>query len=290
MAAESSTPGERFWVKFHFKTDQGIRCLTSEEAAVIGGKDPSHHHKDLYDAIERGEHPAWTLKVQVMPEAAAASYRFNPFDLTKVWPYADYPLIPVAKMVLNRVPDNYFAETEQSAFNPGHMVPGIGPSPDPMLQARLFAYGDAHRYRLGANHNHLPVNAPKGVPGGARNYERDGAMRFDANGGRSKNYEPNSFDGPKQTPGPANPVLTVGGPTGRYALPAHAEDNDFAQAGALYRVMDEPARARLIGNISGSLAQVSRNDIIERSIANFRNADPEYGRRLAEGVAARRGK
>ena len=281
---------ERSWVKFHFKTDQGIQCLTSEEAAIIGGKDPAHHHKDLYDAIERSEHPSWTLKVQVMPEAAAATYRFNPFDLTKVWPYEDYPLIPIAKMVLNRVPDNYFAETEQSAFNPAHMVPGIGPSPDPMLQARLFAYGDAHRYRLGANHNQLPVNAPKAVPGGAMNYERDGAMRFDANGGRSKNYEPNSFDGPKEMPAANNPTFTVSGPTGRYALPAHRDDNDFVQAGALYRVMDEAARARLIGNIAGSLAQVSRNDIIERSIENFHKADPEYGRRLVEAIAARRKK
>src|SRR5690606_18944869 len=134
--------GERFWVKFHFKTDQGIRTLTSQEAARLGGESPTALHDDLYAAIESGNHPSWTLKVQVMPEAEAATYRFNPFDLTKVWPHADYPLIPIGRLVLDRVPDNHFFETEQSAFNPAHFVPGIGPSPDPMLQARLFGYGD----------------------------------------------------------------------------------------------------------------------------------------------------
>jgi catalase len=190
---------ERFWVKFHFKTDQGIRNLTSEESARVCGENPQHHQHDLHAAIERGDFPSWTMKVQVMPEADAASYRFNPFDLTKVWPYADYPLIEIGKLVLDRNPDNYFAHVEQAAFDPGNFVPGVGPSPDKMLQGRLFAYGDAHRYRLGVNHTQIPVNAPLGVPGGATHYGRDGAMRFDGNGGRTKNYEPNSFDGPQQT-------------------------------------------------------------------------------------------
>src|SRR5262249_16311319 len=159
-------------------------CLTGEEAAQAAGRDPWYMHKDLYDAIERGEFPSWTFRVPVMPEAAAETYRFNPFDLTKVWPYADYPLITVGKIVLNKLPENFFAETEQAPFDPGNFVPGIGPSPDRMLQARLFAYGDAHRYRLGINHTRLPVNQPKGVAGGAQNYGRDGAMRFDGNSGR----------------------------------------------------------------------------------------------------------
>lgn len=279
--------GERFWVKFHVKTEQGIKTLTSEEAAAISGKDPAHLHKDLYDAILRGEFPAWTLKVQVMPEAEAASYRYNPFDLTKVWPYKDYPLISVGRVVLDRLPENYFAEVEQSAFDPANFVPGIGPSPDRMLQARLFAYGDAHRYRLGVNHTQLPVNAPQGVPGGAKNYGRDGYMRAE-NGGRSKNYEPNSYEGPQQTNEASGLGWNVSGHTGTYVPHKHAEDNDFVQAGALYRVMKEDERARLVENLAGSLAQVSRADVIERSISHFRAADEELGRRLAAAVAAKR--
>lgn len=281
--------GERFWVKFHFKTDQGIRCLTSEEAARVGGDNPQHHQQDLRTAIERGEAPSWTLKVQVMPEAEAPSYRFNPFDLTKVWPYADYPLIEIGKLVLDRNPENFFAAVEQAAFDPGNFVPGVGPSPDKMLQARLFAYGDAHRYRLGINHTQIPVNAPRGVAEGAANYGRDGAMRFDDNGGRSKNYEPNSFDGPRQTNDPHYAGLTGEGVSGTYAPVHHAEDDDFVQAGMLYRVMPEDARERLVANIAGSLGRVSRPDIIERSVGHFRNADPEYGARVEAAVKAQRG-
>src|SRR2546427_730213 len=195
-------------------TDQGIRCLTSPEAEIAGGKDPAFLQKDLYEAIGRGDFPSWTLKVQVMREQNASSYRFNPFDLTKVWPYRDYPLVPIARLVLNRVPDNYFADVEQAAFDPANFVPGIGPSPDRMLQARLFAYGDAHRYRLGINHTRLPVNAPRGVDGGARNYGPDGAMRFDAKGARAKNYEPNSFGEPVQTSEAYEHGLPLSGTTG----------------------------------------------------------------------------
>ncbi|MDI1480482.1 catalase [Polyangium sp. y55x31] len=281
--------GERFWVKFHFKTDQGIQCLTSEQAAAIGGKDHSFHHKDLYDAITRGEYPSWTFNVQIMPEADAAHYRFDPFDVTKVWPYKDYPLIPIGKLVLDRLPDNYFAETEQSAFDPGNMVPGIGPSPDRMLQARLFAYGDAQRYRLGINHTRLPVNAPQGVVGGARNYGRDGAMRFDDNGGRGKNYQPNSHDGASPTGERYDLGIALSGHTGPQAHPRHAENDDFVQAGALYRVMKEDEKERLVQNLSGSLAQVSREDVIERSIGYFAKADEELGRKLRGAVAALRG-
>lgn len=280
--------GERFWVKFHFKTEQGIKCLTSEEAAVAGGQDQMYCHKDLYGAIERGDFPAWTLKAQIMPEGDAAKYRVDPFDVTKVWNYRDYPLLPIARVVLNRLPDNYFAEVEQAAFDPSHFVPGIGPSPDRMLQARLFAYGDAHRYRLGINHSRLAVNEPKGVPGGARNYGRDGAMRFDDNGGRTKNYEPNSFDGPVQTGEELYAGLNVSATSGHYPQVLREVD-DFKQAGDLYRLQQADAQQRLVDNIAGSLAQVSRDDIIARSIEHFRKADAEFGRRIAEGVAARRG-
>ena len=276
--------GERFWVKFHFKTDQGIRCLTNEEAAWIAGANPQHHQHDLRTAIEHGQHPSWTLKVQVMPEAEAATYRFDPFDLTKVWPYADYPLIEVGKLVLDRNPENFFAEVEQAAFDPGNFVPGVGPSPDRMLQGRLFAYGDAHRYRLGINHTQIPVNAPKGVPGGATNYGRDGAMRFDGNGGRSKNYEPNSFGGPKQTGEPLYAGLESDGVSGSYAPVRHAEDDDFVQAGMLYRVMKPAERERLVQNLGAGLAQVSNAGIVERSLGHFAQADPEYGVRVAVAV------
>jgi catalase len=280
--------GERFWVKFHFKTDQGIRCLTTEEAQRLGGKDPTHLHKDLHDAIGAGQFPSWTVKVQVMPEREAADYRFNPFDLTKVWPYRDYPLVPIGRLVLDRLPDNHFAEVEQAAFDPGNFVPGIGPSPDRMLQARLFAYGDAHRYRLGINHTRLPVNEAKGRAGGARNYGRDGLMALGTNGGRSRNYEPNSHEGPAQTGERYDLGYPVTGSVAPFAPVRHRDDDDFVQAGALYRLISEDARQRLIDNLAGSLAQVSRPDVIERSIESFRKADPDYGQRLATAVAARR--
>lgn len=278
--------GQRHWVKFHFKTDQGIRNLGSGEAEILGGRDPQHLHREFYDAISRGEFPSWTVKVQVMPEAEAANYRFDPFDLTKVWPYADYPLITIGKLVLDRLPDNYFAEVEQAAFDPGNFVPGIGPSPDRMLQARLFAYGDAHRYRLGINHTRLPVNAPQGGP--ANNYGRDGAMRFDGNGGRARNYQPNSFDGPRPTGERHEHGLSLAGATGPQAHPVHRDNDDFVQAGALWRLISEEAKERLVANIAGSLAKVSLPAVIERSIAHFAAADPEYGRRIAVAVAALR--
>ena len=189
-----------------------------------------------------GDFPSWTLKVQVGPEADAAGYRFNPWDVTKVWPYADYPSIEVGKLVLNRNPDNYFEEVEQAAFDPGHFVPGIGPSPDEILPGRLFAYGDAHRYRLGINHTRIPVNAPKGVPSGATDYGRDGSMRFDGNGGRSKNYEPNSFGGPRQSDEPLYTGLETSGFLGAAEWERHADDDDFIQAGNLYRMMSPTRR------------------------------------------------
>jgi len=279
--------GERHWVKFHFKTDQGIKCFTSDEASIVGGMNQHYCHQELYDAIERKDFPSWTVNVQVMPESDAATYRVDPFDLTKVWNHSDYPLIPIARLVLNRTPDNFFAETEHAAFDPGHFVPGIGPSPDRMLQARLFGYGDAHRYRLGINHSHMPVNSPKGVAGGAHNYGRDGAMPIGAPSGRAKNYEPNSFGGPVQTNRELHGGLAVDGATGHYPQ-VPREVDDFKQPGDLYRLQPKDAQQRLVDNIAGSLAQVSRDDIIERSIEHFRRADAEFGRRIAEAVAARR--
>lgn len=283
---------ERHWVKFHFKTDQGIRCNTAEEAARVAGENPEHHQQDLYEAIERGDFPSWTLKVQVMPDTDAAGYRINPFDLTKVWPHGDYPLIEVGRMTLNRTPLNYFADVEQSAFDPGHMVPGVGPSPDKMLQARLFSYGDAHRYRLGVNHTRLPVNSPRGCPfDHGQNYGRDGAMRFDANGGRSVNYEPNSFNGPAQTGEPLYGGMETGGLSGAYGAEIREVD-DFAQAGDLYRLMSSDERERLVRAIAGSLSQVQCGDIgdgiVERSVEHFRRADPSYGHRVEAAVKALR--
>ncbi len=276
--------GNAFWVKYHFKTDQGIQCLTSAEAASISGENPNFHHLDLMQAVDRREFPSWTVRVQIMPVAYADTYRFNPFDVTKVWPHRDYPLMEIGKLTLNRNPDNYFAEVEQSAFNPANFVPGIGPSPDKMLQGRLFSYGDAHRYRLGVNHTQLPVNRPHATE--ARNYGRDGAMRFDSNGGRSKNYEPNSDSGPAQSSEPSCAGIEIHGMTGRHPWVKHREDDDFVQAGMLYRLMKEDEKKRLIANLAGGLSQVSREDVIERSVGYFRRADADYGDRLARAVQA----
>ena len=232
-----NSSGEFFWVKYHFKTDQGIKNLVADDAMRIAGKDADYHQRDLLRAIDQAEFPSWTLKMQIMPAADAAKYRFNPFDVTKVWSHRDYPLMTIGRIVLNRNPENYFAEVEQAAFNPAHFVPGIGPSPDKMLQGRLFSYGDTHRYRLGANHMHLPVNQPHATH--ASNYGRDGAMRTDGNHGREKNYEPNSFGGPVQTGQPQWAPIEVAGLTGNHVPEHHRDDNDFVQAGDLYRLMSE---------------------------------------------------
>ncbi|MEJ5170544.1 MAG: catalase, partial [Fimbriimonadales bacterium] len=243
--------GERFWVKFHFKTMQGIRCLTDEEAEAMIGKDRETHQRDLFEAIERGDFPKWKLMVQIMPEADAEKTPYNPFDLTKVWPHGDYPLIEVGIMELNRNPENYFAEVEQSAFSPGNVVPGIGHSPDKMLQMRIVSYADAHRYRLGTNYDLLPVNRPH-CP--VHSYHRDGAMRFDGNGGGSVNYEPNSFGGPVEDPRFKEPPLRISGDADRYD---HREGNDdFSQPRALYRLMTDDQRERLHRAIAGAMKGV----------------------------------
>lgn len=272
--------GEYFWVKYHFKTDQGIQNLTREEAEHTKGTDPDHATRDLDNAIKRGEYPSWTLQVQIMKPEDADDYRFDIFDVTKVWPHGDYPPIEVGRMVLNRNPENYFAEVEQAAFSPANLVPGIAASPDKMLQGRLFAYHDAHRYRLGPNYLLLPVNRPKGVK--VQNYQRDGFMRFDANGGGSPNYYPNSLGGPEPDIQAAEPVFKVSGNAARQPY-THPND-DFVQAGNLYRqVMTDEDRDHLIGNIVSHLCN-ARKDIQIRQTKVFYKADPDYGRRVAEGL------
>jgi catalase len=265
---------ERFWVKFHFKTLQGIQNLTDAEATELVGRDRESHQRDLYQAIAGGDFPKWRLRVQVMPEREAEKTPYNPFDLTKVWPHGDYPLIEVGVLELNRNPANYFAEVEQAAFSPANVVPGIGHSPDKMLQFRIVSYADAHRYRLGVNYESLPVNRPR-VP--VDNYHRDGAMRFDENGGGSVNYEPNSFGGPVEDRRFKEPPLRISGDADRYD---HREDNDdYTQAGNLYRLMTDAERASLHVAIAGAMQGVP-TEIVERQITHFAKADPAY----AEGV------
>ncbi len=277
--------GEAFWVKYHFKTDQGIRCLDDQEAARLAGEDPDYCQRDLFASIERGEHPSWTLKMQIMPAADAAKYRINPFDITKVWRYRDYPLIEAGKLVLNRNPENYFAEVEQATFNPSHFVPGIGPSPDRILQARLFIYRDAQNHRLGINSDQIPVNRPRVA---VSNYSRDGALRVDGNGGPAVNYEPNSFDGPRESGEPLWAPSEVHGIARSQPPEHHPEDDDFTQAGLLYRLMSEQERSRVINRIAASLSAVSRDDIVERAISHFRKADDALGARLTETVVKSR--
>jgi catalase len=266
--------GERFWVKFHFKTRQGIRNWTNAEAAKVIGQDRESHQRDLYDAIERKEFPRWTMYVQIMPEADADQAPYDPFDLTKVWPHKDYPLVEVGVLELNRNPDNYFAEVEQAGFSPANVVPGIGHSPDKMLQFRIFSYADAHRYRLGVNYEHLPVNRPR-CP--VHNYYRDGTLRFDQNGGGSVNYEPNSFNGPKQDPSTKEPPLKLTGEADRYDH--RAGNDDYAQPGNLFRLMNAAQKEQLFGNIAAAMQGVPE-EIVRRQLAHFAKADPAY----AEGV------
>ena len=266
---------ERFWVKFHFKTMQGHKHWTNAEAEQVVAKDRESSQRDLYEAIVRGEFPKWLFYVQVMPETDAETYHWNPFDLTKVWPHKDYPLIEVGVMELNRNPENYFAEVEQSSFSPSNIVPGISWSPDKMLQARIFSYADSHRYRVGTHYEMLPVNRPK-CP--VHNYHADGPMRFDAPKGADAYYEPNSFNGPKQDPRFAEPPLKISGDADRYN---HRDGNDdYTQPGDLFRLMTPEQQERLFINIAAAMAGVP-DEIVQRQLVHFHKADPRY----AEGVA-----
>ena len=273
---------ERFWVKFHFKTKQGIRNLSGEEAATLIGGDRESHQRDLFNAIENGDFPQWRVCVQVMPETDADKTPYNPFDLTKVWPHADYPLIEVGVMELNRNPENYFAEVEQSGFSPANVVPGISHSPDKMLQMRIVSYADAHRYRLGVNHESLPVNKPR-CP--VHSYHRDGLTRFDGNAGGAVNYEPNSFGGPVEDPRFKEPPLRITGDADRYDH--RAGNDDYTQAGALFRLMSSDEQERLMDAIAGAMQGVP-DTIVRRQLGHFGKADPAYGNGIARrlGLAA----
>ncbi len=271
--------GEHFWFKWHFVTDQGVKNLTAQEAAELSGTNPDHATRDLFEAIERGEHPSWTVYVQIMTPEEANAYRFDPFDITKVWFHGDFPLIKAGKMVLNRNPENFFAEVEQAAFAPSTLVPGIYPSPDKLLQGRLFAYEDAHRYRLGKNHDLIPVNAPKAAA--AYTNERDGMMVTDSNYGKTANYYPNSVNGYQEAKHIADvPALKLEeAKIARHAM--DVVDDDFYQAGELYRRVLSPGdRDHLISNIAGHLCGALKR-IQYRQAALFYKADKEYGQRVA---------
>ncbi|MEX2969099.1 catalase [Streptomyces sp. C184] len=273
--------GEKFWIKYHFKTDQGIDFLTQEDADRLAGEDADCHRRDLYRAIENGDAPSWTLYVQVMPFDDAPDYRFNPFDLTKVWPHGDYPLIEVGRMTLDRNPEDFFIHIEQAAFEPSNLVPGIGPSPDKMLLGRLFSYPDTHRYRIGPNYLQLPPNRPH-VP--VHSYAKDGPMRFDP-ARVARPYAPNSYGGP------AADTERYGDPAGwqtagemvREATRPRRDDDDFIQPGTMVRqVLDDAARDRLVNNIAGHLAEDVTKPVLERAFQYWRNVDKNLGDRIVK--------
>jgi catalase len=269
---------ELFYVKWHFKTKQGIKNFTRESADEMRGKDPDYAQRDLFNSIAKGDFPKWRVAFQIMPEKEAETYRINPFDLTKVWPHGDYPLVEVGELVLDRNPVNYFAEVEQAAFEPKNIVPGMGYSPDKMLQARLISYPDAHRYRLGVNYDALPVNKPQ-CP--VHTYTRDGAMRFDGNFGSAPNYEPNSFGGPADDPAYRERPRMISGSVDRHN---HRLDSDYySQPGSLFRLLKPDARERLIGNIVASMKSVPQR-IQEVQVRHFYKADPAYGTGVARGL------
>ncbi|MCC7641890.1 catalase [Janthinobacterium lividum] len=269
---------ERFWVKFTLKTQQGIQNLTDAEAEELVGKDRESSHRDLYESIENKDFPRWTLYVQIMPEKEAGTYHLNPFDLSKVWPHGDYPLIEVGVLELNRNADNHFAEVEQAAFNPANVVPGISFSPDKMLQGRLFSYGDAQRYRLGVNHSHIPVNAPK-CP--FHSYHRDGQMRVDGNMGGTLGYEPNSEQEWAEQPDFREPPLSLEGAADHWN---HRVDEDYySQPRALFRLMTAAQQQALFDNTARAISGASEQ-VKQRHIGNCTLCDPAYGAGVAEAI------
>lgn len=282
----SMQKNEIFWVKFHFITNQGIRNFNNQEALEMKGKDPDHAQRDMVDAVTKGFFPTWTLKVQIMPEKDARTYRWNPFDLTKVWPHKDYPMIEVGEMELNKIPENYFRDVEQAAFAPANVVDGISYSPDKMLQGRLLSYPDAQRYRLGVNFEQIPVNK---CPFAVNNYHRDGTMRVDENGGSSANYYPNSFDEIyvdekyKQ-----NSMLLDGMIADWYDRNAEGENDHYTQPGILfYRVMTEKEKKNTIHNIIESMKGISgpkRSTIINRQLCHWFRVDEKLGMEVAIGL------
>ena len=278
--------GERFWVKFHFKSLQGVVNLTGEQADVLKGIDPDSSQRDMVAAIRDGNFPKWAVKVQIMPEADANTYHINPFDLTKIWPHKDYPLIEIGELELNKMPENYFAEVEQAALAPSNLVPGVGASPDKMLQARLFAYADAQRYRIGANYNQLPVNCPHAAK--ADHHQRGGAMAgtqcpYNGNqtgGDNSPNYGPNSLAGLKDATQLAEPPLRLAGEADRYS---RYDQDDFTQAGNLYRIFSEEEKSRLVATITDTLSQVTL-ETQQKMLTHFEKADSDYGARIKSAL------
>jgi catalase len=270
----------RHWVKFHFKTQQGIKCLTDAEAEALVGKDRESHQRDLYDSIENEDFPGWKMQIQIMTDEQAANCPFNPFDLSKVWPHSDYPMIDVGQFELNRNPDNYFADVEQAAFNPANIIPGIGFSPDKMLQGRLFSYGDAQRYRLGVNHNLIPVNKSR-CP--FHSFHRDGAMRVDGNHGGTLGYEPNSYSEWQEQPDFSEPPLELSGAAAHWD---HREDDDdyYSQAGDLFRLMNAEQQEALFGNTARAMGDAPY-EIKVRHIENCLKADSTYGKGVAEAMS-----
>lgn len=271
---------ERVWVKYHFKTQQGIKNLTDQEAEKLVGQDRESHQKDLIEAIDRKDFPKWTMYIQVMTQKQADEYKENPFDITKVWSQKEFPLIQVGELELNRNAQNYFAEVEQAAFNPSNLVPGIGLSPDKLLQGRLFAYGDAQRYRLGVNHTHIPVNSPK-CP--VHSYHRDGMMRVDGNYGATKGYEPNSMDMWKDDNSQMEPPLSFTGEIYHYDPRADKTDNVFYQPGDLWRLMEEDKKQVLVENTARNIEPVTEN-VKYRHAAQCYKADEQYGIRIAKAI------
>ena len=276
--------GDKFWVKYHFKTDQGIECLTQEEADRIAGENPDYHRQDLFNAIRDGELPSWTLFMQIMPFEEAKTYRFNPFDLTKVWPHGDHPLIKVGTMTLNRNLTDFHTEMEQAAFEPNNLVAGIGLSPDKMLLARGFSYADAHRARLGVNYKQIPVNVPK-TP--VHSYTKDGTMR--TVNVTDPVYAPNSYGGPTADPSRTDDagLWATDGDMVRSAYTLRAGDDDFGQAGTMVReVLDDDARERLVSNVAGHLLDGVSDKVLARAFQYWKNIDQEIGERIEQAVGA----
>ncbi len=272
---------ERVWVKFHLKTQQGIKNITDEEAEAIVAKDRESHQRDLLESIEKGDFPRWTMHIQVMTEEEAENMPYNPFDLTKVWYKGDFPLIEVGVLELNRNPENYFADVEQAAFNPANIVPGIGLSPDKMLQGRLFSYGDAQRYRLGVNHHQIPVNAPRNAEK-VNSYHRDGRMRVDGNAGSTLGYEPNSYGEWQEQPEYKEPPLALKG----YASNWNFRDDDddyYTQPGKLYNLMNDEQKQVLYDNTARAMGDAPR-EIKVRHIKNCLKADINYGKGVAKAL------
>lgn len=275
--------GERFWVKFHFRTQQGIENLTDAEAAAVVAADRESSQRDLVEAIDRGDFPKWTFSIQVMPEADAENYRFHPFDLTKVWSKKDYPLIEVGVLELNRNPDNYFQDVEQAAFTPANLIPGVGPSPDRMLQGRLFSYGDAARYRVGVNHHQIPVNQPLGAVN-VNTYHRDGQGRVDGNQGRTPGYTPNSYGRFEAQSAFAEPSLAVGAVADRFNF-REDDANYFEQPRDLFRLMSAEQQQVLFENTARAI-QGASEATVERHIHNCTQADPAYGEGVRKAIEA----